>query len=203
MNNRFKRIIKPRTMGTILLIIGVLILLFPFVNNYLTRISQKTPPAAPQIINDEKPDTSLSLDPAAPEFLPQPGHLYIPSINLDLDVGYGVNEADLKKGPGFYPQSAHPSAGNVCIAGHRNAYGNPFMDLDKLKSGDQIELTYDEKKYTYEVEKIFVVDEYDWSVIDPTPYPAITLTTCHPLFPVDGKYDRLIVRAKQISSDEN
>ncbi len=202
MINRFKRAINPRTIGTILLIIGVLFLLFPFVNNFLARISQETSPVTPQIINDEKPDTSSSRDSATLEFLPQSGHLYIPAINLDLDVGYGVSDADLEKGPGFYPQSAHPAVGNVCIAGHRNAYGNPFMNLDKLKSGAQIELSYDGKKYTYEVEKIFVVDEYDWSVIDPTPDPVITLTTCHPLFPINGKYDRLIVRAEQISANE-
>ena len=203
MIDRLKEAINPKKIGSVLLIIGALMLLFPFAHNYLTRMPEEKPPEQPHIINNTESNAGSTSEPEVLEFLPKPGHLVIPAINVDLDVVYGISEEDLKKGPGFYPQSAHPAVGNVSIAGHRNAYGNPFMDLDKLKAGDQIVLTYDGKKYAYAVEKVVVVDEYDWSVIDPTPDPAITLTTCHPLYPVSGKYDRLIVRAKQTSSAGN
>ena len=66
--------------------------------------------------------------------------------------------------------------------------------MNDLEPGDIIELYYDNVHYIYEVENVYVTHSQDWSVVDPTSQPAITLTTCTPLRPVDGKYDRLIVR---------
>lgn len=124
------------------------------------------------------------------------GLLEIPKLGLVLDIVYGVDVEDLESAPGFYPQSGWPDIGNVCIAGHRNTAGNPFMDLDKLVKGDQIMLTYQAKRYTYEVDSVYITLPTDWSVIDPTPVPALTLTTCDPpVRPPDGKYNRLIVRS--------
>ena len=119
------------------------------------------------------------------EFLPRdlepaPGRLEIPGLGLTLNIVYGVSAEDLEKAPGFYPQSGYPDVGNVSIAGHRNMSGNPFMDLDKLKKGDIIMLTYKTKKYTYEVDSSWITNDRDWTVIDPTPVPALTLTTCDP-----------------------
>lgn len=192
MIKRIRRSINYKIIGNTLLIVGILLFL---VSADLNSCHQGTaPPLNPvnqQNLPAADPEDSLSK---SNEFQPVSGRLIIPSLDLDLEVGYGVSDEDLKKGPGFYPQSGHPDTGNVCIAGHRNAHGSPFMDLNELQSGDKIELYYDRKKYLYEVEKIFIVDEYDWSVIEPAGEPVITLTTCHPLYPVNGKYDRLIVR---------
>jgi len=116
------------------------------------------------------------------------GVLEIPALNLRLNVLYGVSEGVLKQGIGFYPQSGSPDTGNVCIAGHRNAYGSPFWHLDKLMPGDSIILYVDNQAYSYEI-------ALDWSIISPTDQPAITLTTCDPkIRPPDGKYNRLIIR---------
>ena len=123
------------------------------------------------------------------------GRLVIPKLDLDLEVNYGVDEESLKKGPGFYPQSGYPDTGNVSIAGHRNAHGSPFWYLDKLEVGDEIQLYYNDKQYTYTVDSVFITHNRDWSVIEPTDTPALTLTTCHPLKPIGGAYDRLVVRA--------
>ena len=136
-------------------------------------------------------------EPPPPEKLAAaPGRLLIPKLGLSLSVCYGVGEADLKIGPGFYPQSGFPSTGNVCIAGHRNAYGSPFLHLDDLAAGDEIYLIYQQVRYYYLVERVFVTSPTDWSVVAKTDRPALTLTTCTPAVrPLDGKYDRLIVRA--------
>lgn len=124
-----------------------------------------------------------------------PARLSIPKLGLDLDIGYGVSEQDLKERPGIYPQSGNPGTGNISVAGHRNAHGAPFYDLDKMMPGDEILLIYQQKTYRYLVEKVFETHSRDWSVISATPRAALTLTTCTPLHPINGHYNRLVVRA--------
>lgn len=46
--------------------------------------------------------------------------------------------------------------------------------------------------YRYKVERVFPIAKNDWSVIKPCGYPALTLTTCHP---VGSARQRLVVRA--------
>ena len=54
----------------------------------------------------------------------------------------GVSPADLKKGPGHYPETPLPGQlGNSAIAGHRTTYGQPFYDIDELDAGDEIVVT--------------------------------------------------------------
>lgn len=183
------------SIAILLILAGVSLALFPFLQSfYYSHIKPPTPdiPAAQESVEP----ASVPQTPKAPEKLsPGTGRLVIAKINLDTAIGYGVSEEDLKKGPGFYPQSGSPETGNVSIAGHRNAYGSHFYHLDKMAAGDEILLTYQNKTYRYLVDMVFETFSRDWSVIDPTPKPALTLTTCTPLHPINGQYNRLIVRA--------
>ena len=138
---------------------------------------------------------------AAPDVLPAtpPGgvieHLVIPSIHVDKFVVEGVDEGDLRRGPGHYPGTAYPGQnGNAAIAGHRTTYGAPFYDLNKVKLGDPIRITDVEgRTWTYIVRDQEVVSPNDVSVLDPTPFPQLTLTTCNPRF---SAAQRLIVFAR-------
>lgn len=132
--------------------------------------------------------------------LPGVGVLKIPALDLMINVGYGVELADLRRGPGFYPESGYPDTGNVSIAGHRTTYGAPFRNVDRLKEGDEIHLFYNSKVYAYRVARVFETHTRDWSVIDPTAEPALTLTTCHP---PGWATQRLIVRAYLDASHRN
>ncbi|KUG02384.1 putative sortase (surface protein transpeptidase) [hydrocarbon metagenome] len=124
------------------------------------------------------------------------GVLEIPKLGLKLNVLYGITDGVLRQSIGFYPQSDDPSTGNVCIAGHRNAYGSPFWHLDKLTPGDSIVLYCNNQTYKYNVSLNYITDDRDWSIIEPTDKPALTLTTCDPkIRPADGKYNRLVIRA--------
>ena len=119
----------------------------------------------------------------------------VPEIGLSAMVVSGTQPAQLKKGPGWYPNSALPGkTGNVAIAGHRSTYGAWFRHLDRLEKGDRIFLFYQNKHFIYRVEKVFLVEKDDFSVIEPTNYQALTLTTCHPL---NSASQRLVVRAKR------
>lgn len=124
--------------------------------------------------------------------------LVIPRINVDLIVQVGdvYDQILLDKGPVHFENSDLPDTGggNVAIAAHRGSYWGFFTDLDQLSPGDKIFLDVEGYRFIYEMEWIRIVDPYDWSVIDSTDYPALTLQTCHPKN-VRGTH-RLIVRAK-------
>ncbi|NLM35091.1 MAG: sortase [Clostridiales bacterium] len=98
--------------------------------------------------------------------------------------------------PAHYKGTAFPGEnGNVAIAGHRTGPADYFKNLDKLKENDVILLKTAKANYEYVVEKVFVVDKNDWSVVGNTDYPCLTLTTCEAEgFVSHAK--RLIVRAK-------
>lgn len=201
--NKPRRKLNYKLLGSLLVLGGLFLFIFPYAESLYRQwaepnagihSAEQTPVPAEQSPVPAESEAAASAAEQPSEFLPISGRLVIPSLQLDLQVGYGVGEADLKRGPGFYPQSGYPSLGNVSIAGHRNAYGSPFLHLDKLKPGNTIELYYDNAHYIYSVDKVYVTHSRDWSVVAPTSQPAITLTTCTPLVPVDGHYDRLIVR---------
>jgi sortase A len=122
-------------------------------------------------------------------------HLVIPKIGVDKYVVQGIGEEDLRRGPGHYPETVLPGQlGNAAIAGHRTTYGAPFFDLNQLKAGDDIFLTDTQnRRWDYKVTRSFVVSPTDVSVLDPTPFAQLTLTTCNPRF---SATNRLIVTAQ-------
>ena len=200
--------------GILILIAGLSLAFFPYLTNAYTRYFLANPADEEIVIllenerteedtelpfylqpEEQKSDEPDEQEPQVeyPDSLPSgAGVLRIAALDLLLNVGHGVKLSDLRAGPGFYPQSGSPDAGNVAIAGHRTTYGAPFRYVDKLKAGDEIILYYGEKIYVYSVESVFETHTRDWSVIDPTPKPALTLTTCHP---PGWATKRLVVRA--------
>ncbi|SED81908.1 class E sortase [Jiangella alba] len=111
----------------------------------------------------------------------------------------GVEDPDLKNGPGHYPGSADAGQlGNFSVAGHRSGHGEPFADFPELRAGDIVEIETADAVYVYELDdapdgdpdgnKIAITDTW---VVDPVPgepddtEPAerrITLTTCWPRY---------------------
>jgi len=124
--------------------------------------------------------------------------LVIPKLGLEAVVVEGVDDASLRRGPGHYPGTALPGErGNVGIAGHRNAWGRWFRNLHQLEPGDAIFLVTKTATYWYRVTGKWVTHAYDWSVVEPTPTPSLTLTTCE--LPIQKK-QRLIVRAVLVAA---
>jgi sortase A len=109
--------------------------------------------------------------------------LEIPRIDVDWIVVAGVETADLKKGPGHYPETPLPGQlGNAAIAGHRTTYGQPFYSIEQLQPGDEIITTTPTGRYVYIVTGQKIVSPEDYQVItttDPTS-ATLTLTSCHP-----------------------
>jgi len=118
----------------------------------------------------------------------------IPAIGVDVVVVEGTTQSALRAGAGHYPQTPLPcEAGNVGIAGHRTTYGKPFHNLDLLHPGDAIILETPVGKCTYKVVRTEIVLPTDTHVVDPTPVPMLTLTTCNPK---GSARQRLVVHAQ-------
>src|SRR3546814_12473628 len=64
-------------------------------------------------------------------------HIRIPKIGVDETIIEGVSLADLKHGPGHFPETPLPGQeGNSAIAVHRTTYGAPFNRIAQLDPGD-------------------------------------------------------------------
>ncbi len=201
-------------LGTLLMMVGLVLALSPLITNVRSQAYVEYDPElltpseeffTPQevevystygmdmpyrMVEEPEQEIILEFDPNAK------GILAIPSLNIMFEIGYGIEVQDINTGPSFYPQSSHPLAGNVAIAGHRTTYGAPFRHLDQLNKGDEITLSYDNVLYTYQVDKVHAVNSRDWTVIYDYDEPTLTLTTCHP---PGWATQRLVVRAHLLS----
>ncbi len=123
----------------------------------------------------------------------------LPDLGVETLVVHGTSPAALRAGAGHYPNTPLPGQdGNVAIAGHRTTYGKPFNRVDELDGGDRVWLITPVGEYEYEVSRDpWVTGPRDWSVIEPTSTPSLTLTTCHPK---GSAAQRLIVRAELVAS---
>src|SRR5581483_11302768 len=125
-----------------------------------------------------------------------PGAASTTSTTLDpknLPPPPPTGDADLRKGPGHYPETPLPGEqGNAAIAGHRTTYGAPFNRLDELSPGDEVLVTTVKGSFTYKVAMTHVVKPNQVEVLNPTPTPTLTLTTCNPKY---SAKERLVVVA--------
>jgi sortase A len=119
--------------------------------------------------------------------------LRIPGIGLEVAVLPGTDEFVLNRAVGHIDDTALPGTeGNAGIAGHRDGF---FRGLKDVAPGDLIELETLDGRQAYHVERTWIVDPEDVSVLDPTPGRALTLVTCYPFYFVGSAPRRFIVRA--------
>ena len=119
--------------------------------------------------------------------------LRIPRIGLEVAVLEGTDDWTLNHAVGHIEGTAAPAAaGNSGIAGHRDGF---FRGLEDIRTGDGIDIETVGSVERYRVERTWIVDPEDVSVLDPTTGPSITLVTCYPFYFVGPAPQRFIVRA--------
>jgi sortase A len=119
--------------------------------------------------------------------------LRIPRIHLEVPVIEGTDDAALNRALGHIEDTAIPGTdGNSGIAGHRDGF---FRGLKDIVAGDTIEIETLNSMEIYRIERTWIVDPEDVSVLDPTPTRSLTLVTCYPFYYVGPAPQRYIVRA--------
>ena len=205
-----------RVLGKLLISIGFGVLMFVAWTLWGTGIytAQQQDTLAEEFA--DAPPVALDVNDQVPDsFLPGPGRhafrMEIPAIDFDQIVVEGVGSADLKKGPGHYPECRDGfdkplctpfeevwpgEEGRVIVSGHRTTYGAPFYNIDKLKRGDQIVTQTQWGEFTYEVTIKTIVEPESPLVVIQNDEPELVLTTCNPRF---SAAERLIVYAELVT----
>ena len=144
---------------------------------------------------EPEPEVELLVEPEVAAGEPF-AHLVIDRIGLDAVLFEGVDRGTLKLGPGHMPDTPLPGQpGNAVISGHRTTYGRPFLDLDQLVNGDEIEVETALGISTYAVRDILIVQPTDVWVTDHIDGAWLTLTTCNPRF---SAAERLVIQAELV-----
>lgn len=188
--------------GRVLITGGVLILLFVVYQLWGTGIREaqaqnRLEDSFEERLADDAPaptttSTTVRGDPPPPSTLPPidpvpegeaTARIRIPVIGVDKIVVEGVALADLKKGPGHYPETPLPGQeGNAAIAGHRTTYGAPFNRIDELVAGDEILVETVQGEFRYLVREQLIVSPTQVEVLDDKGDDRLTLTACHPKY---------------------
>jgi LPXTG-site transpeptidase (sortase) family protein len=138
-----------------------------------------------------------------------PTRLIIPSIAVDTKVyiprstATAVLDADLQKGPVYYPGSGTINTGNMFIFGHSTGHAvvinkayKVFNELKNLTSGDIIYVESEGKRFTYRVRSVDKVDKDETLVTFDTKAHLLTLSTCNSF---GSKSDRFVVVAEFVN----
>lgn len=126
-----------------------------------------------------------------------PARLEIPRLDLAVLVSPGTGADILDLTAGHIEGTALPgSSGHVALAAHRDRH---FRPLEGVRKGDLVTLTTPAGTVRYSVESTKVVFPEDVHVLDPTPYPSLSLVTCHPFDFVGPAPGRFVVHARRLS----
>lgn len=110
-------------------------------------------------------------------------------------------ETTLHKGLWRRPKSSTPDkGGNTVIVAHRFLFTdgpNTFYHLPKIEPGDELNLVWGGKNYSYLVTETKIVSADTTDIEKNTPDDRLTLYTCTPLW---SSHERFVVVAKPIQS---
>ena len=196
--------IAYRFIGSILIVIGVLLVAFPFYPLVWYSFTQRTETQPqPQIFSEQD---FVGTDEQLPEIgdvtqvqdSPKPlSRIVIDKIGVDMPIVEGSASA-LEKGAWRLPLSAHPDQiGNTILTAHRYKYRPPssktFYLLDKLAVGDTFTVYWNGGEYRYAVDKREIKSPDDPTLLLDTYDRRVTLITCDPLF---STKNRLVVSGR-------
>jgi len=158
---------------------------------------------ANRILEHSEPTRTTPSPSNPPASLPAPpdgallGRLEIPRLHVQSVVREGVGDLTLSLAVGHIPGTALPGQnGNIAVAGHRDTF---FRALRSIGKNDLIRFRTPENTYLYKVESTQIVEPQDVQVLQPGPYPELTLVTCYPFYYVGSAPNRFIVKAREVT----
>ncbi|MCD8158701.1 MAG: class C sortase [Clostridiales bacterium] len=130
------------------------------------------------------------------------GYVNIPVANISLPIYHTTEDKYLTKAAGHIENTSFPVGGestHSAISGHRGLpAAKLFTDLDRVNVGDLFQITVLTENFTYEVDKISIVEPEDTSLLeieDGSDY--CTFITCTP-YAVNTP--RLLIRGHRVSN---
>ncbi|TVP81117.1 MAG: class D sortase [Alkalicoccus sp.] len=130
------------------------------------------------------------------------GVLLIPDINMKYPVYWGTDDDTLSQGVGYHEGDfTTPPDGkrHTVLSGHRDTV---FSELGDLEDGTKMYIQFEDVQYEYEIQKTWITDAEDRSVIVDKDDPTLTLTTCYPFSMVGPAPDRYIIEAPLVDVTE-
>ena len=163
-------------------------------------------PSLPVLSGRQAEETKQKLTKAAGSF---GDRLYIPQINVDVEILSGNDSSALEKGAWHRkPENGDPiKGGNFVLSAHRfvmsytpqgTAIKSPFYNIGKLQVGDRLFVDYKAVRYEYEIMEKYTVKPDGVEVEAPTKDPQLTLYSCTLQGSSDG---RDVLEAKLITKD--
>jgi len=130
------------------------------------------------------------------------GYIDIPKIGVQLPIYHGVSDEVLQTSIGHMKETSLPVGGkgsHCVLSGHRGLpSARLFSDLDKLQEGDTFTLSVLYETFTYEVDRIRVVEPTDLTELKIYPKEDLcTLVTCTPY---GVNTHRLLVRGHRVQN---
>lgn len=195
------------TMEVAAVTIILYIITLPFYPNIIYEFKHDEPlmyeEAKDEIIVREKTREIINNLPQAEDEIVG-NRVIITKIGVNVPIIESQNsEYGLSKGAWRVPESSTPIQGsNTVITGHRFKYLPPsnltFYLFHKLEKGDIVSIVWDEEEYYYRIREIKIVAPHDFSILEPTDEPILTMFTCHPIY---SEESRLVVISELIPTD--
>lgn len=201
--------IAVRSLGELLITIGVVLLLLVVYQLYYTNLEANR--AQDSIKDDLRDSWAQPVSDGKRIKGDAIGIIYIERLGRSWEkpLVEGVDLDSLRKGVGVFPDATDPGkVGNFALAGHRATNGEPFAYLDRMRPNDKVVVETRNRWFVYTIDKMAGADPQNpaWKLVDPSytdvlfPVPEqagatsteerITLVTCNPRW---GSTTRLIV----------
>ncbi|WP_062199321.1 class A sortase [Massilibacterium senegalense] len=202
---------KYKILPLLFIIVGFLFLISPSVKNYLISDMSQQSYENLKIQNDMTTSLKQAKNIGEINFVSERdvlkawltevnnegiGLIAIPSVGLKLPIFRETTNTNLLKGAGLLNDEFYGfNKGNVILTGHHmKKEGLLFQPLMKLKEGEKVYIKDQKKVYVYQIEKNFVINEKDTTILS-NDYNGLTLITCDVPTPTKN---RIIFQGKLI-----
>lgn len=183
-----------------LAIIGALIVLSAGWNYITTGVNLGSLIFAKPVVDVEKIEVEVNnkiiYKPSVGEVL---GSLKIASVNMDINIYQGDNEAQLGIGAGHSTYTTIPGEkGKVVLAAHRDGF---FAPLEFVKEGDEVLVETGYGKFYYKISKIWIAEADDMTVTAPANKEMLVMYTCYPFHFIGSAPNRYIVECEFVKAE--